>query len=34
MIQVGHGATFVRELNTNLTETTVALVQIEKSFFW
>ena len=30
MIQVGQGATIVRELNTSLTETTVALVQIDK----
>ena len=30
MIQVGHGATIVRELNTSLTETTMALVQIDK----
>ena len=33
LIQVGHGATVVRELNTRLTETTVALVPIEKKFF-
>ena len=33
MIQVGHGATIVGELNTSLTETTVALVQIDKQFF-
>ena len=32
MIQVGLGATIVRELNTSLTETTVALVQIDKQF--
>ena len=29
LIQVGHGAIIVRELNTSLTETTVALVQID-----
>ena len=33
MIQVGLGATIIRELNTSLTETTVALVQIDKQFF-
>ena len=32
MIRVGHGATIVRELNTSLTETTVALVQVDKQF--
>ena len=32
MILVGHGATIARELNTSLTETTVALVQIDKQF--
>ena len=32
MIQAGHGATIVTELNTSLTETTVALVQIDKQF--
>ena len=31
-IQVGHGATRVRALNTSLTETTVSLVQIDKQF--
>ena len=34
MIQVRLVATFVLELNTNLTETTVALVQIDKQFLW
>ena len=34
MVQVGHGATTVRELNSSLTETTVALIQIDKQFFW
>ena len=32
MIQVGRGATIVRELNTSLTGTTVALVQTDKHF--
>ena len=32
MIKRGHGATIVRELNTSLTETTMALVQIDKQF--
>ena len=32
MIQVGHGATIIRELNTSLAEITVALVQIDKQF--
>ena len=30
MFHVGHGSTIVRELKTVLTETTVALVQIDK----
>ena len=32
MIQVGPRATIVRELNTSLTKTTVALVHIDKQF--
>ena len=32
MIQVGLGATIVRELNTSLTDTTVASVQIDEQF--
>ena len=32
MIQVAHGSTIVRELNTSLTESTVVLVQIDKQF--
>ena len=33
IIQVGHGTTIVRELNTRITETTEALVQIDKKLF-